>query len=186
MAYEGYVFTFTWGGATKTIPVVLGAFKTTVNKSETEVDLVSIGSSILLKDIALREMTVSMLLPRDKEWAVNQDEWEEPIKYLNFFRNWRISKEPAQMVILRWLPDGTQIFNGNMPVILSKYTVEEAEGEPGDFYVDLSLKEYRTIKVTTETPTGETDEDGNTLVTSEEVRDVNVEQGIHMLIVTIE
>lgn len=157
-----FIYSLIWNDKIKVLPVVYDSMTTKIKDQNSTVNIVSVGENIIPKDIGLRELSLKILLPKEINSLVEDTaNFEEPIQYLNFFRNWKISKERGQLVIYRYLPDGTQIFNGNMPVVISDYTVTENANEPGDFYVTLGLKEFRTIDVSVTTLTGTTDSDGN-------------------------
>ena len=66
--------------------------------------------------------------------------------YLGRLREFKANKKPLRFIVLRPQEDGTELFSGNLLATLEDYTVSEIAGEEGDFYVDIKLKEYKTIQ----------------------------------------
>lgn len=110
------------------------------------------GEINLLKNIGLRNITMTILLPNDTSSSLIQSKYSPncimgtPSVYLNKFREFKENKKAFQLLITRELPDGKEIFKGNILVSLEDYTVYEKAGEEGDFWVLLNFKEYRQVK----------------------------------------
>ena len=135
----------------------------------TTVDLVNSGEISVLKDIGLRNISFRVLLPKDENVGISAAEFHEPLFFLSLFRNIMADKRPFRLIILRELPEGRSIFNGDIMLSIESYTVVENGGEEGDFYVDLNLKEFRTLSLTVaETAASESAHAGNAV---REVRD---------------
>lgn len=104
-----------------------------------------------MKDIGLREIYMSVILPNDlslpfvQEPYVSNAKVGKPIQYLSKFRDFKASKKPVQLLITRILPDGEEIFKGNILLTLEEYTVYEKALENGDFIVDLVFREYQNV-----------------------------------------
>lgn len=115
-------------------------------------DTVGMGQISIIKDIGLREISMSIILPNDLSLPFVQPKYApnviigKPIIYLSKFREFKSDKKPLQLLITRILPNGEQIFEGNISVTLNEYSVYENAGEEGDFLVDLVFREYIEIK----------------------------------------
>lgn len=150
-----------------TLPLAPEEFKTNVaNKNET-IDLLQLGEVNIIKDIGLRDFEFSILLPKDNQLCDNNMDYKEPIFYLNKFREFKEKRKAVILTIIRYKQDRKMLFAGNVQVTLEDYTVSEKAGEEGDFYVELSFKEYRNIQKVSTTSLGTVSENGATQVTQE-------------------
>lgn len=132
------------------LPVAPSELITKVEGESEKVDLVNVGEGSILKDIGLRRIYFTVLLPAVQySFVQTEDVFHEPIFYLNQFRQYKMSKKPVSLIVFRKLVDGSELFSGNMEVSFEKYTVTEKGGEQGDFWVEIEAKEYRKIKSTT-------------------------------------
>lgn len=110
------------------------------------------GDVNVIKDVGLREITMTIVLPNDLTLPFVQSKYMpsaiigKPIVYLSKFLDIKANKKPIQLLISRVLLDGSEIFEGNILVTLEEYNTYEKAGEEGDFIVDLTFKEYRPIK----------------------------------------
>ena len=100
----------------------------------------------IIKGISLREFKLKVLLPKDDTLVKDKQIWKEPIVYLAKIREFKANNKPLRFIVLRPQEDGTERFSGNLLVTLEEYTVNEKAGEEGDFYIDIKLKEYKTIQ----------------------------------------
>lgn len=166
-----YTFSFSYDNEPNsliTLPIPPESFNTDVSGSNDIVDIINVGEVNILKDIALRDFSFKILLPKDNVLTSLRDtEFKEPVFYLNKFRKFIEDKKPVRFFITRLLPCGKEIFKGNLLVTLEDYSVEENAGEEGDFWVELNLKEYREIKRIVTNTTGDKDENGNIIVHQE-------------------
>ncbi len=142
-----FIINYEYRNITAELPVPPEVFTTRYNGRNTVVDLINSGEISILKDIGLRNISFSVLLPKDDNIGVNSSDFKEPLFFLNLFRNIMADKKPFRLIILRNLPDGRSIFGGDMMLSIEGYTVRENGGEEGDFYVDLNLREYRTAEI---------------------------------------
>lgn len=110
------------------------------------------GEISIIKGIGLREINMTIMLPNDLSLPFVQKKYcsnaiiGKPILYLSKFREFKANKKPIRLLITRILPNGEEIFEGNLPVTLDEYIVYENAGEEGDFIVDLTFREYIDIK----------------------------------------
>ena len=132
------------------LPVTPSELITKVEGESEKVDLVNIGESSILKDIGLRRISFTVLLPAVQySFVQTEGTFQPPIFFLNQFRQYKMSKKPVSLIVFRKLADGTELFSGNIDVSFEQYTVLERGGEQGDFWVEINAKEYR--KITSET-----------------------------------
>lgn len=183
-----FIFQRDINGSTEEIefPLAPKQFKTVVGNKNKTYELVSVGEVNVPKDIGLRTFTFEVLLPKNDtlvtgaKYYVDDDEiknwtkmqFKEPIWYLNRLRELKAKKAPFFLIIIRQMRDGynndgcikiKQLFGGNLKVTLETYTVEENAGEEGDFWVSLTLKEYREVGVLKKLEnTGKVNDNGKT------------------------
>ena len=132
------------------LPVAPSELVTRVEGESQKVELVNIGEGSILKDIGLRRISFTVLLPAVQySFVQTEGGFQPPIFFLNQFRQYKISKKPVSLIVFRKLADGTELFSGNMDVSFEKYTVLERGGEQGDFWVEINVKEYRKISSVT-------------------------------------
>lgn len=121
---------------------------TSYEPSNKSFETIASGEFTQIKDISLRQISFSILLPNDLSLPFIQSPYtadaviDKPIIYLDIFRDFKVSKKPVQLLITRILPDNTQIFSTNILTTLEKYSVYETALQNGDFFVDLLFKEY--------------------------------------------
>lgn len=120
-------------------------------KNNKKYETVGAGELTVIKDIGLREIYMSVVLPNDlslpfvQQPYVSDAKVVKPIEYLVKFRDFKLSKKPVQLLVTRILPDGDEIFKTNILLTLEEYTVYEKALENGDFIVDLIFREYKNI-----------------------------------------
>lgn len=145
-----YRFYFKQNGEQILLPVAPSELVTKVGGESERVDLVDIGEGSILKDIGLRRISFTVLLPAVQySFVQTEGSFKAPIFYLNQFRQYKMSKKPVSLIVFRKLADGSELFSGNIDVSFEEYTVVERGGEQGDFWVEINLKEYRKISSTT-------------------------------------
>ncbi len=156
-----FIIDYEYRGIAAELPLPPDKMITKLGGSTSVIDLVNSGEISILKDIKLRNISFGILLPKDETVGISAVSFNPPIYFLSLFRNIIADKKPLRLIILRELPDGTSIFNGDIKLTIDSYTVTENGGEEGDFYVDLNFKEYRGLdNVTAEiASSGETSEE---------------------------
>ncbi|MCD8159414.1 MAG: LysM peptidoglycan-binding domain-containing protein [Clostridiales bacterium] len=140
-----FIIDYEYRSITAELPLAPEKMITKLGGKTTVIDLVNYGEISILKDIGLRNISFRILLPKDENVGTNSVYFHEPLYFLSLFRNIMADKKPLRLIILRDLPDGTSIFNGDINLSIDGYTVTENGGEEGDFYVDLNFKEYRSL-----------------------------------------
>lgn len=129
------------------LPVTPAEIRTRTESRNKAVYILNFGEMNLAKKPGLQEISFTVLLPgRIYSFVQTEGVFHEPEFYLNLFREYKAAGKPVQLIVFRRLADGTQIFCGNMEVLLEDYTVTEKGGEQGDFWVELCWKEYRGAK----------------------------------------
>ena len=109
--------------------------------------ILNFGEMNLAKKPGLQEIRFTALLPgRRYSFVQTEDGFHEPEYFLNCFKEYKATAKPVQLILFRRLADGTQLFCGNMDVLLEDYTVTEKGGEQGDFWVEMCWKEWKTAK----------------------------------------
>ncbi len=112
----------------------------------------NLGEINVLNGIGLREISMKILLPNDLSLPFVQAKYSnnciigKPIIYLSKFREFKVDKNVLRLIVTRVLPNGDEIFKGDMKVSLEDYIVYENAGEEGDFWVELKFKECIDIK----------------------------------------
>lgn len=150
-----------------TLPLAPEEFKTKVGNKNKTIDLIQMGEVNIIKDIGLRDFEFKILLPKDNQLCEDKEDFREPIFYLNKFREFKERRKAINLIIIRFLQNNKILFSGNVEVTLEDYTVEEKAGEEGDFYVDLSFKEYKRVKLIYTNEIGTVSEDGKIQITQE-------------------
>ncbi|MCC8013774.1 MAG: LysM peptidoglycan-binding domain-containing protein [Eubacterium sp.] len=144
-----FILDYEYRNISAELPLPPKAMTTKLGGKNVTLDLVNSGEISVIKDIGLRDISFQILLPKDDNVVgAMAGEFHEPIYFLSLFRNIMADKKPVRLIILRDLPNGTSIFNGDISLSLESYVVTENGGEEGDFYVDLNFKEYRSLEST--------------------------------------
>jgi len=129
------------------LPVTPSEIETKTGNRNKAVYILNYGEINLAKKPGLQEIRFTALLP-GKRYPFVQTEggFQEPEYFLNCFREYKAAAKPVQLILFRRIDDGTQLFCGNMDVLLEDYTITEKGGEQGDFWVELYWKEWKAAK----------------------------------------
>ena len=129
------------------LPVTPAEIETKMGNRNKVGYILNFGEMNLAKKQGLQEIRFTALLPgRMYGFVQTEDGFHEPEYYLNCFKEYKAAAKPVQLILFRRLADGTQLFCGNMDVLLEDYTVTEKGGEQGDFWVEMRWKEWKTAK----------------------------------------
>lgn len=129
------------------LPVTPSQMETRTGNCNKTVYILNFGEMNLAKKPALQEIRFTVLLPgRQYSFVQTENGFHEPEYFLNAFKEYKAAAKPVQMILFRRLADGTQLFCGNMEVLLEEYTVTEKGGEQGDFWVEMRWKEWKAAK----------------------------------------
>ncbi len=144
-----YRFYFKQNNQQILLPVAPAELMTQVKGESKKVELTNVGEGSILKDIGLRRLSFKILLPAVQySFVQTEGAFQQPIFFLNQFRQYKMSKRPVNLIVFRKLANKEELFSGNMEVSFEEYTVLERGGEQGDFWVEIQLKEYRKIMAT--------------------------------------
>lgn len=129
------------------LPVTPSEIEIKTGNRNKVVYILNFGEMNLAKKPGLQEIRFTALLPgRRYSFVQTEDGFHEPEYYLNCFKEYKAAAKPVQLILFRRLADGTQLFCGNVDVLLEDYTVTEKGGEQGDFWVEMRWKEWKTAK----------------------------------------
>ena len=129
------------------LPVTPSEIETKTGNRNKAVYILNFGEMNLAKKPGLQEIRFTALLPgRHYSFVQTEDGFHEPEYYLNCFKEYKAAAKPVQLILFRRMADGTQLFCGNLDVLLEDYTVTEKGGEQGDFWVEMHWKEWKTAK----------------------------------------
>ncbi len=129
------------------LPVAPSEMEVKTGNRNTTVYILNFGEMNLAKKPGLQEIRFTVLLPgRQYGFVQTEDGFHEAEYFLNHFREYKAAAKPVQLILFRKLADGTQLFCGNMDVLLEDYTVTEKGGEQGDFWVEMHWKEWKAAK----------------------------------------
>lgn len=125
-----------------TLPLSPESFVTKITSRNKTYSSLKSGEINIIKDVGLRDFSFTVFLPEKGNIYFDKNTYNEPIFYLNYFRQIKLDEKPVRLMISRTLPKGNEIFEGNVLVTLENYTVRENAGEEGNFWVSLEFKEY--------------------------------------------
>lgn len=129
------------------LPVTPAEMETKTGNRNKTAYILNFGEMNLAKKPGLQEIRFTALLPgRQYSFVQTEDGFHEPEYFLNSFKEYKAAAKPVQLILFRKLADGTQLFCGNMEVMLEDYTVTEKGGEQGDFWVEMHWKEWKAAK----------------------------------------
>lgn len=129
------------------LPVTPAEMETKTGNQNKTVYILNFGEMNLAKKPGLQEIRFMVLLPgRRYSFVQTEDGFHEPEYFLNYFKEYKAAAKPVQLILFRRMADGTQLFCGNMEVLLEEYTVTEKGGEQGDFWVEMHWKEWKAAK----------------------------------------
>lgn len=128
-------------------PVTPSQVQTKVGNCNQTVQILQMGQANLLKNAGLEEVRFKALFPgRQYHFVQVEEGFREPSYFLERLKDFKKAQKPVQLIIFRRLADGSQIFCSNVEMGLEEYTIVEQGGEQGDFWVEISLKEYRKMQ----------------------------------------
>lgn len=142
-----YKFLFSYDNTEIELPMPPEKFITNVSNSNKVIELVDSGQFNVIKSIGLRTFKFTVLLPKDNYFVDNISSFKEPVYYLNLFRVFKASLKPIRFIITRILSDNTRIFCGNILVSFEDYSINENACQEGDFWVDITLKEFKEVRI---------------------------------------
>lgn len=144
-------------------------------------NVLSIGEIVVPRIPKLRTISWESFFPREpgEYYVVTGSDFRPPEFYLNFINNMMDNKTAFRLIIDRRYEDGTIInLETNMQVVIESFRQIEKGGEVGDFYYEISLKEYRDYTPILLNINDTNVQDGNTTlnVTPENQREIPTSQ----------
>lgn len=146
MAYRLYLFG-------KEMPVNPAKTTLKVKNKNTTLDLLDGTTINILKSPGLSEISLSLCFPM-------LSASRKPDYYLGLLEKYKGKKKTTQFILTRTTPDDQPLFDTNIKVSVEDYTINEEAKRGFDFYVDVSLKQYKdygtqTVTVKTVTENGQ-------------------------------
>ena len=112
------------------LPLAPEYVKTDEKSLNKTIELFQGGEFTILKGLALREITIRFLLPKDSVLTkMTETEFKEPIFYLAKFREFIENKKPIRLTITRTQQKGDVLFAGNILVSFEEYEVLETQAK---------------------------------------------------------
>lgn len=121
-------------------------------KNET-IELVNGGEANLPRPSGLTDVELTALLPRAKlPFARYAGRFIAPQTFLNYFAQLKEEAAPFRLIVCRKAPDGSALFDTNLPVCLEDYRIIEDAGNGCDLSVRLRMRQYaahsrRTVEI---------------------------------------
>ena len=126
------------------LPVAPQQIRLRINNQNRTVNLINDGEINLLKKAGLNDIEFTALLPQQKyPFAKYKSGFQPAVFFLDAFKQFKISKEPFQLKIVRVQPSGSLLFNNNITVSLEDYIINENAKNGFDVEVTVRLKEYK-------------------------------------------
>lgn len=176
-----YGIFFTLGTRVLRLPVNPAELPDELSGDNQTYNVLGIGEVTIQRTPRQRVVTLSGLLPaRAESFVHTPNKFLKPEEYIEFFRNAMYNRSVLVYTPVRYMEDGTPFATNDagFRCTVEAFTATERGGETGDFYYNLSIKEYRDyspaivkVKTVTET-TQETATAETKAVTEEKTRDV--------------
>ena len=106
------------------------------NKNEL-IELINSSELNLLKSEGLKDISFSFSIPAFK------------YPFIDKLKRLKSNRKPFQFIITRRYPTGKSYFNTNIKVSLESYEISDNADDFMDLTIDVELKEYRPLKITT-------------------------------------
>lgn len=131
------------------IPINPVSIKYRIRNNIDEFNTLSLGNCIRGKNRKLKEISFECLFMRDYSDPLNNSGVVlPPSVYISFFEDllknqtvFTFTANSVDMIISQFLPE---TFNA----VLEEFSYEERGGQPGDYYVQITVREYKSIKLT--------------------------------------
>lgn len=124
------------------LPVNPEDVKTDEGVNTFEYNVIELGDIIIPGTPKLRKYTMKSFLPVDTE----RYGCREPGYYVDLFEGLMEAKAPVELIIARYLPDGTPHIQTNTQAVLTDFEYEDEFGH-NDVPYTIKLTEYREIPV---------------------------------------
>ncbi|BDG48770.1 LysM peptidoglycan-binding domain-containing protein [Parageobacillus sp. KH3-4] len=140
MSKSVYEFWFAWPDGTKSRLPVLPSELNISNGSQNEsVNIAGLGEVTIIQDPAAKTISFSSIFPARYSSICEFRNFSKPWDYVNKINKFKNNEKPS-----RFLITGTPI---NIYVTIEEFVYREGEGDIGDIYYDIQLKEFRFVTV---------------------------------------
>lgn len=128
-----------------TFPINPKGIKVNVASKNNTITLIDGDEYVIPKKGVLKEFYFEVLLPSLKyPFAIYNNGFVEPKVYIEYITNLKEKCEVVDFKIFRKI--GKKEYNQSISVVVESFTIREDFDTGYDFYVDLVLKEHRTLK----------------------------------------
>ncbi|MFV0519799.1 MAG: LysM peptidoglycan-binding domain-containing protein [Lachnospirales bacterium] len=128
-----------------TFPINPKGIKVKVASKNNTITLIDGDEYVIPKKGTLKEFYFEVLLPSLKyPFAIYNNGFVEPKVYIEYITNLKEKCEAVDFKIFRKI--GKKEYNQSISVVVESFTIREDFDTGYDFYVDLVLKEHKTLK----------------------------------------
>ena len=141
-----YGIFFSYGNDVIRLPINPEELPDTLEADNTEYNVLGVGPITVPRIPKEREVTISSYFPARADLSVlTPNRFQPPEFYLNFFRTAMNEKRILTYIPARYMEDGTPFdtVDAGFKCIVMSFSATEKGGETGDFYYDLTIREYR-------------------------------------------
>ena len=153
---NNYGIFFSRDGQVLRLPINPEKLPETKDGDNGEYNVLGIGPITVPRIPKQKEITISSYFPgRVTPGVLTANGFVEPEVYISFFRSAMDDKAVITYTPARYMPDGTPFAaqDPGFDCIVTSFTTEERGGETGDFYYDLTIREWRDYSPLTATVT---------------------------------
>ena len=129
------------------LPIAPSFIKIKINDKDKRIDLANKGEVNILKKPGLTDIEFDIRLFKDEvPFAQYLDGFKEPGYYIEKLINIKENKQYCRLIINRVMP-GVELFDTNMLVSIKDIDIpEEAKEGSGDFYINISFRQYEPLE----------------------------------------
>ena len=142
-----------------TLPITPSSLEVRINNNNKTITLINDGEVNILKNAGLTDINFEFLIPSNREpFSLYERSFIPPYDYLEKIEKLKTSKAPFDFYVIRDESASADYApNSHHRVSIEEYTIKEDANEHGkDYYVTVSLKQYKSYgtKVITTTESG--------------------------------
>lgn len=143
-----YGIFFTYGGRTLRLPINPAELPQSFQSENSDYNVLGVGPITVPRTPKQREISISSFFPGRNTAQVlsfTPTGFLEPEIYIDFFQKAMEEKRVLTYTPVRYMEDGTPFATSDVgfDCIVQSFNVSEKGGETGDFYYDLTIREYR-------------------------------------------
>lgn len=143
---NNYGIFFSYGGKVLRLPINPEEVPVARESNNTEYNVLGVGDINVPRTPKLKQISLSGVFPgRISAIVHTPNGFATPEKYMKFFQEAMDGKRIIRYTPVRYLENG-QPYNTSdtgFDCTVESFTTSEKGGEPGDFYYELTIKEYR-------------------------------------------